>query len=653
MGEGVQQEDAGVPAVGSHERAAADPVRRDPRHVGVVVELRADEVVLRVEAGPAVAHRDQVELRADLGAVEGRVPLRIDDLLQRVVGAAGGEVVAAAGAGVALVDESGVAGDVARRVDAQRPLRPADAGLDGPRPLLLEVGIADLEGGGRVVCPARIQLEGGRRPLDIGPVQARDETVGQVLQRAEADALRGELAPAAVGERILARHGQVVPGESRRRAGGAVALDPPGALEAQAVPDVQFLEQVDGVRPGIGRRQQGARLARRPDLAPPGLDAERTGERAEGGEDRHVLHLHAALGFAVLEGGLDPVDPVLAEADLLVLVDRAPGPEPDRLEGAVQRPDLAAGQHPVLVRVQARAARRGLAAGDLVERVVVAVRDPDEAAVADHRHPDRAALRAVGGVGLDAGGRVVAVGAGPEAVGMDRDVLRTRVHRPGDEAAVVDAGIAGGDLAGIAARRDEGRHAVVLGRDHAADRLAAVAQRRRPADHLDPVGDQRVDRHAVVLAEFRDVLDADAVLLDPDPAVVEAADDRAAGRAGRVGRGRDAGPVHQRVAEGARLLAGDLLARHHRHRREGVDGHGQDPGRQARIGRRLRSGLDRARRGDAEFGQGDRVLRARRRRCQGEAEQGRPGECGPEFRPPDTHRASLGHVIMFHLANVT
>ncbi|TXN03770.1 AEC family transporter [Methylobacterium sp. WL122] len=478
--------------------------------------------------------------------------------------------------------------------------------------VLIEIGLQG-QGQGRraelvlkvarsLVRPPRVQLEGGGRALDVGPVQARDEAVGQVLQGAEAEALGREPAAAAEGQRVLARHRQVVSRKPRRRAGGAVALDPPGCLEAQAVADVELLEQVGGVRPGIGRRQQGARLARGPDLAPPGLEAERAGQRAEGGEDRHVLQLDAALGLAVLEGRLHPVDPVLAEADLLVLVDRAAGPEPDHLERSFERPILAAGQHPVLVRVQARAAVGRLAAWDLIERVVVAERDPDEAAVADRRDADRAALRAVGGVRLEAGGRVVAVGPGPEAVGVDRDVLRARVDRAGHEPAVVDAGIPGGDLAGIAPRRDEGRHAVVLGGDHAADRLAAVAQGRRPADHLDPVGDQRVDRHAVVLAEFRDVLDADAVLLDSHPAVVEAADDRAAGRARGVGRGRDAGPVHQRVAEGPRLLAGDLVARHHRHRREGVDGHRHDAGRQARIRRRLRTGLDRARRGDAELG---------------------------------------------------
>ena len=76
-------------------------------------------------------------------------------------------------------------------------------------------------------------------------------------------------------------------------------------------------------------------------------------------------------------------------------------------------------------------------------------------------------------------------------------------------------------------RRNRVRDAVVGGADHAADRLRAVAQRRRSADHLDLVGGQRIDRHEMIFAEIGHAAAADAVLDDADAVDIEAADDRA------------------------------------------------------------------------------------------------------------------------------
>ena len=80
-------------------------------------------------------------------------------------------------------------------------------------------------------------------------------------------------------------------------------------------------------------------------------------------------------------------------------------------------------------------------------------------------------------------------------------------------------------------RRGEG-NAVVGGLYDAAHRLRAVAQRLRTAEDLDLLDRERIDRHAVVLAEIGDVHRADAVLLHADAEIVEPAQHRAR-RAGR------------------------------------------------------------------------------------------------------------------------
>ena len=90
---------------------------------------------------------------------------------------------------------------------------------------------------------------------------------------------------------------------------------------------------------------------------------------------------------------------------------------------------------------------------------------------------------------------------------------------------------------------------LVLDVHDAADRLAAVAQRRRAAHDLDAIGGERIDRDGVILRQRRDVVRADAVLLHAHAVAVEAADDRAVG-AGGERRAGDAGLRLQRVGEG-------------------------------------------------------------------------------------------------------
>ena len=85
----------------------------------------------------------------------------------------------------------------------------------------------------------------------------------------------------------------------------------------------------------------------------------------------------------------------------------------------------------------------------------------------------------------------------------------------------------------------------------------------------------------VVLAERRHVVRTDAVLLDTNPVVVEAADDRPVG-ARRERRAGNAGPVLQRVREIGPGRCNDLAFGHQRQGHEHVV---DDRGRCRQLGR--------------------------------------------------------------------
>src|SRR4030095_5985083 len=82
--------------------------------------------------------------------------------------------------------------------------------------------------------------------------------------------------------------------------------------------------------------------------------------------------------------------------------------------------------------------------------------------------------------------------------------------------------------------------AVVDRIDHAADRLTAVAQRGRPAQHLDLYGCQGIDRDRVVVAEIGSVVPPNTVFGDSDTRGGQSANHREA-RSRSESRCRDAG----------------------------------------------------------------------------------------------------------------
>ncbi len=163
--------------------------------LAAVGEGGAHDVVLPVDAEEATPYRHQVVLELEFAAAEHRVALGIDGLLElaafRSRGLDAGCFVAGL-AGQPSEDEAVKAGVVGGQLEPERPHGATDAGFDRVRDLDLEIGIADVEGLGRVVHAAREQFGRFRGALDILAGQAADQVPGQVLDQTDAGALRRE-----------------------------------------------------------------------------------------------------------------------------------------------------------------------------------------------------------------------------------------------------------------------------------------------------------------------------------------------------------------------------------------------------------------------------------------------------------------------------
>jgi hypothetical protein len=152
------------------------------------------------------------------------------------------------------------------------------------------------------------------------------------------------------------------------------------------------------------------------------------------------------------------------------------------------RPPLTLRQDLVLIHVDARFLLHGLLAGNAIEVLVVDVRKTEVAVCADDRAAHRATLALNEGVLLRAEWRVIVVGVALEGVGIHHDAVAAGGNLETAVAVLVYGGHAALDLAPEAAGRHEIGNAIVGGVDDTADRLAAVAQRRRPAHDLHLLG---------------------------------------------------------------------------------------------------------------------------------------------------------------------
>ena len=161
-------------------------------------------------------------------------------------------------------------------------------------------------------------------------------------------------------------------------------------------------------------------------------------------------------------------------------------------------------------------------------------------------------LRRIGSDEIGIRLHAVIVGTAAKGVGVECEVAGAGIEQHSALATVVDARHGGSRLDARAVSLIQGAKRTeraagqrvgnpVVGRtDDAADRLRAIAQCRRPADHLDLIRRQRVDRHEVVFAEVGHAAAAHAIIDDADAIDVEAADDRPARCAGRKARAGDA-----------------------------------------------------------------------------------------------------------------
>ncbi len=139
--------------------------------------------------------------------------------------------------------------------------------------------------------------------------------------------------------------------------------------------------------------------------------------------------------------------------------------------------------------------------------------------------------------------------------------------------------------------RQRARDAPVDDVDDAADRRRAVEQRLGPAQHLDPLGQQRIDHHRMVDAGVRDVDRADPIGQHAHALALEAAQHRAR-RVRPERRRRHAGGARQGLADRRAQRLSELRALEYRHARQDV------------------AAVARERRGDDDVGGRQRVIAA-------------------------------------------
>ena len=207
--------------------------------------------------------------------------------------------------------------------------------------------------------------------------------------------------------------------------------------------------------------------------------------------------------------------------------------EPQAGEGA-DIVDARAHFGAALVHVDAHAAFV-LRARNAVERGIQARARAEVTARSDPRTPERGAVGADRRAGQRADRRVGVAGFAMHRVGMQREVVRAAVHAHHARAFVVHRARAqfGAALQRLVGQRF--RHAAIDDVDRAADRAAAVKQRRRALQHFDLVGEEGFDRHRVVGADRRDVARAQAIAQHLHARAVEAAHDRPADAGPEVG----------------------------------------------------------------------------------------------------------------------
>ena len=226
----------------------------------------------------------------------------------------------------------------------------------------------------------------------------------------------------------------------------------------------------------------------------------------------------------------------------------------------------------------------------------VLVRRPDEAARPDPGRPGTPAFQLGETVDLgaarparDAVGRrpalrqrrrrnVIVVGILLHPVDVDGDRTEAEGQPARGRPSVVNAGRLGRDQS-LQALGHLGRNTVVDHIDHAADGRAAIGEGGRAAHDLDAVGLGGVGRDLVVGRHRTGINQADAIGQDLHARAAQAADHRAAGTGGEVGRA-DARQAVDQVAQRRRRRGGQRLLVNDR----GGDGRGPGADSEWRAG---------------------------------------------------------------------
>jgi hypothetical protein len=150
------------------------------------------------------------------------------------------------------------------------------------------------------------------------------------------------------------------------------------------------------------------------------------------------------------------------------------------------------------------------------------------------------------------------------AVDMEDEVAADRHVRRGVGRTFVGGGAVGEDAIDMDRFvRHPARDAGVDHIDDAADRRRAEEEGGGAAQHLDPVGGQRIDRHRMVGAGAGGVEAADPVGEQAHALALEAAKHRARG-IGAEGRGRNARQMLQRLADRGAQIPCEIIVAHHR-----------------------------------------------------------------------------------------
>lgn len=171
----------------------------------------------------------------------------------------------------------------------------------------------------------------------------------------------------------------------------------------------------------------------------------------------------------------------------------------------------------------------GIDAGNKVCRCRALVGHADEAILENMGAADTISLRCVARIFLDPARNAIVTGGSLEGVDMESEIAASGIEQQRAVLAAADAVQATTCLERNSVRRNHRWNASVIGADHAADRLRAIAQCARTPDNLDAAGNKRVDGDSVIFSKIAHVMRADPVLLCSHAEAAESANDGSAG----------------------------------------------------------------------------------------------------------------------------